>query len=115
MTFHSYISNPINHFIFDNYGPSPVQHDTIELRNLYHFVTNQKPIWIFTKYQTLSKISSADIGRPLPFVQLDHSFLWKEEYLDEHFERVMQARNTSTSSSEDSFDWDSHSPIIQRY
>lgn len=28
---HSYISNPINQFVFDNYGPTPKKLDTIEL------------------------------------------------------------------------------------
>ena len=68
LIFHSYISNPINQFLFDNYGPTPEQPDTIELRNLHQFVIQRKPIWIFTQYRTLPQVAGAGTTQPTAFV-----------------------------------------------
>ena len=68
LIFHSYISNPINQFLFDNYGPTPEQPDTIELRNLHQFVIQQKPIWIFTRYHTLPQVAGVGTTQPTIFV-----------------------------------------------
>ena len=106
VVFHSHLSNPINQFLFEHYGPSPEQPDTIERRNLMTFVTQQKPIWIFTRYHTLPNAAGIGISQPNAFVRLDRSYLWKEDTIEDRLEQLCQ----KSDSSEEGFDWEAHSP-----
>ena len=50
------------------------------------FVSTQKPIWIFTCYQTLAHAAGIGTSQPNVMVRLDRSYLWKEDTIEDRLE-----------------------------
>lgn len=115
VTFHTPRLTPITQFFFDHYGPSPVQPETVEFRNLTTFAQQRKPLWIFTSYQTLPNVAGASTSHPALFIRLTRCILQKEESLDERLQQVLSLSRTRSASSDEGMDWESHSPCSHRY
>ena len=90
---------PITQYVFDNFGPTAAQEDTIEVRTLQSFAATRKPIWMFSIFETIPENRVPSITVPVAFVHVTRRIMWKEESMEERLERIMYQTPASPSDS----------------
>ena len=105
-------ATPISLGLFADYGPSPSQSDTIELRTLESFSAEQKPLWVFTQFRTMPEDRTPELGpRSTACVRLIRRIFWKEDTIEDRLEQLEAVNRPSSSSSEGDMDWEAYSPL----
>jgi hypothetical protein len=115
ITFLSTLATPITQFIFDTYGPSAVQSDTIALRDLTHFAHQRIPVWVYHTFQPRQLIDpTTGTLSSNAYMRITKRILWKEQSLEERLEEALHGIHDN-SDDESMTDWEAHSPRSHHY